>query len=711
MIPFPTARALGVAFALVSLLLSLPAAAADKETVFFVAPSGDDAGAGTADKPFKTPARARGAVRELKRKQGGKLAGPVTVRFRGGPYFLSEPFALTPEDGGTTDAPVTYTAHESETVVLSGGKPVTGWSKRQLDGRNVWAAKLPWAAEASAPPLRSLWVDGRRAIRARSPNKGKGFFKVAEVPGATAEWTKGQNNFRFRDGDLKDWPGLKEAGAEVVLMSRWVESRLPVVAVDEASRIVRFGKESVFVTQNDDRYWVEGLAQLLDEPGEWHFDRAAATLYYLPRDGEDMVRAETIVPALSQVLRLEGKPEAGQFVEHVTFRGLSFSHCDWNQGWPGADKVFGNRSGFSQAASGVPAAVYGDGVRSCVFDSCTVAHVGTYAIELARGCQNNRVTRCTLTDLGAGGIKIGETRLRESVGERSFGNEISDTRITDAGNLYPSAVGVWIGQAYDNRVIHNEIADLYYTGISVGWTWGYGDALAKGNVIEHNHVHHVGRPSDEPEPILSDMAGIYTLGKQPGAVIRDNRFHDIAAVKYGGWGIYFDEGTSDVVAENNVVYRTTHGGFHQHYGKDNVFRNNIIAFGRDYQVQRTRPESHRSFTFERNIVYWAAGDAVAGGWDNYNVAFDHNVYWRTDGKKDFRLGNLAWDAWRAKGLDAHSVVADPKFVNVEKDDFHLQPDSPAIKAGFIPFDQAGTGPRAASRGAAGVKGAGSEKAG
>jgi hypothetical protein len=339
--------------------------------------------------------------------------------------------------------------------------------------------------------------------------------------------------------------------------------------------------------------------------------------------------------------------------------------------------------------------VRGDGVRSCTFDHCTFAHVGNYALEMARGCRNVRVTHCTVTDTGAGGIKIGETRVRENEPERTAGIEVSDCRITDLGNLFPSAVGVWIGQSLDNHISHNEIAELYYTAVSVGWTWGYGTSGAKANVIEHNHIHHVGRPSDEPEPILSDMGGLYSLGIQPGTVVRNNRFHDIAAIKYGGWGIYFDEGTTDAVAENNVVYRTTHGGFHQHYGKNNIVRNNILAFGRDMQVQRTRPESHRSFTFERNIVLWKTGDAVVGGWDNgnYNVAFDHNLYWRTDGGKDFKLGNLLLDQWRQKGLDVHSEVVDPRFVDVEKDDFNLKSDSPALKLGFVLFNQADVGPR------------------
>lgn len=670
-----------------------PLAIAADAIAFYVSPTGDDAAAGTLEHPFKSPARGRDALRALKRQQGGKLAGPATLYFRGGTYFLSEPLTLLPADSGTADAPITYSAYQAEIPVFSAGRPIGGWREQTLNGRTVWAAHAPQLTGRIAPPLRSLWVNGRRAIRARSPNQGHHLFKVADVPDATGEWTKGQNNFRFHPGDLKNSPGLAGAGAEVVLMSRWVESRLPVTAIDDGARSVRFGKPSVFVIQDDDRYWIEGAADFLDEPGEWNLDRATAMLYYIPRPGEAMAAVNAVVPMFSHVARLDGKPEAGQYISHVAFRGITFSHADWGQGWPGADQALDQRSGFNQAAIGAPAAVQADGAQSCTFDHCTIAHVGAYGLSLGRGCQNNRVIRCKLIDLGAGGIKIGETAIRENTAEQAFGNEVSDSRITDAGKLFPSAVGLWIGQSFDNRISHNEIANLYYTGISAGWTWGYDKALAKGNIVEHNHVHHVGQPAGEPEPILSDMAGIYTLGKQPGTVIAHNRFHDIAAIKYGGWGIYFDEGSSDIVAQNNVVYRTTHGGFHQHYGKDNIFRNNIIAMGRDFQVQRTRAEDHRSFTFERNIVYWSTGQVVTGGWESFRVEFDKNTYWQTNGRTDYKFAGLSLDQWRAKGMDVHSIQADPKFVAPQKDDFNLQPDSPAIGLAFKPFNQSDVGPR------------------
>lgn len=356
---------------------------------------------------------------------------------------------------------------------------------------------------------------------------------------------------------------------------------------------------------------------------------------------------------------------------HVTFRGLSFAHTEW---WPQrSDPVDG------QAAISVPAVLQGEGMEHCLLENCRVAHAGNYAIQLGRGCRHNRVNGCELFDLGGGGIKVGEGVQRDDVSQQTHANVITNNHIHDGGRVFHQAVGVWIGQSYGNRITHNHIHDLYYTGISCGWTWGYGKSLARDNLIERNDVHDLGKGW------LSDMGGIYTLGVQPGTVIRGNIFHTIAGHRYGGWGIYFDEGSTNIVAENNLVHDTTHGGFHQHYGKENIVRNNIFAFGRDAQIQRTRPEDHKSFTFERNIVYWKEGKLLAGNWKTHNVAFDHNIYWR-EGKEGVRFGNESWEQWRSQGLDTHSLLADPRFVNSAKRNFRLANDSPALKLGFVPLE-------------------------
>jgi parallel beta-helix repeat protein len=246
-----------------------------------------------------------------------------------------------------------------------------------------------------------------------------------------------------------------------------------------------------------------------------------------------------------------------------------------------------------------------------------------------------------------------------------------------------------VGQSADNRIAHNHIHDTYYSAISVGWTWGYGKTNARGNVIEYNLCHDLGRG------LLSDMGGIYTLGVQPGTIIRHNVFHDVTSYDYGGWGIYPDEGSSHLLIEDNVVYNTKSGGFHQHYGEDNTVRNNVfaLAFGDQGQVIRTRREDHVSFTFEGNIVYWEHGPLLGSNWegdDTYKI--DRNLYWKKGGGT-FDLAGASLEDWRKRGHDAHSVIADPLFIAPERGNFRLKPNSPAAQIGFKPIDTSRVGPR------------------
>lgn len=672
-----------------------------KPLVFYVAPNGNDAWSGRraradrakGDGPFATLQRARDAVREVKRAHGGRLSQPVTVLVRGGTYRLTEPLVFTPEDSGTPACPVTYAAYRDERPVISGGRRITGWKPITLHGRQLWTVDLPEVRTGNWY-FHQLWVNGQCRPRARHPNHG--FFRITGLPDVTPQtpWDQGQNRFQFAPGEgagappLRAWENLEDV--DVIVLHLWVDVRLAVSRVDEARRVVTFTHSSSRrLTEGGApaRYYVENALELLDAPGEWYLNRKTGTLYYLPLPGEELSRAEdngrlpVIAPALPQLVRLDGRPEAGQFVEHLAFRGLTFTHAEW---WLPRDDP-----GDYQAASAVPGAIDGDGVSHCAFEDCTIAHVSQYAIQLARGCRNNAIQACRLFDLGAGGVKIGEPVIRDDPAQQTGDNEITDNEIHAGGRTFHQAVGIWIGQSFGNRIAHNEIHDLYYTGISVGWTWGYGKTLARDNRIEANDVHHLG------QGWLSDLGGIYTLGIQPGTVIRGNRFHDIAGYSYGGWGIYFDEGSSQIVAENNLVYRTTHGGFHQHYGRENVVRNNLFALGRDAQIQRSAVEPHRSFTFERNVVYWREGKLLAGSWEG-DVALDHNLYGHAGGG-EIRFGDLTWEQWRAQGRDLHSRIAGPLLVDPSKEDFRLQPGSPAWALGFEPLDLSGVGPRRRER--------------
>jgi hypothetical protein len=600
---------------------------------------------------------------------------------------------LTADDSGTAECPITYAAYRNEKPVLSAGRPVRGWGKTMLNGREVWAAKIP-QLRSEQETFHEFWVDGHRRTLARLPKSG--FFRVEAVPDLNDQTAheQGQKRFRFREGDVPDLRDLSEA--DVVVMSLWAESHLPIASIEKDGRLVNFTIPTLFKITPDDRYFVEGALDLLQEPCEWCFEHKTGTLYYIPVKGDALITGEVIIPWHQQVVRIQGDPQQGRFVEHVTFRGITLANSEWYL--PAhLNPVDDPRraAGFSQAAVGVPGAIWAEGARDCRFDSCTVAHAGNYGIELGRGCQNNKITYCTLTDLGAGGIKLGETRIRVTDAEQAKSNEVSDCTISDCGKVYPSAVGIWVGQSGDNHIAHNDVHGLWYSGLSIGWTWGYGDSLARNNLIEWNHVHHIGTPADGVEPILSDMGAIYTLGVCPGTVIRNNHFHDIAGLRYGGWGIYFDEGTSKALAENNLVYRTTHGGFHQHYGADNIVRNNIFAFGRDAQIQRSRIEDHLSFNFEKNVVYWDSGKLLAGNWAKTQASFDQNTYWHVGGQK-FDFAGMTWQQWQAAGMDAHSQIADPGFVDPEHNHFELKAGAEKSLLGFTPFSVAAAGPHRSS---------------
>jgi hypothetical protein len=261
--------------------------------------------------------------------------------------------------------------------------------------------------------------------------------------------------------------------------------------------------------------------------------------------------------------------------------------------------------------------------------------------------------------------------------------------------VFHSGCGILARHTFGNTIAHNHIHHLYYSAISCGWVWGYGESVARDNRIEANHIHDLG------QGWLSDMGGIYTLGVQPGTVLRGNHIHDIRAHNYGGWAIYPDEGSSHLVIENNVCYNAASNPFNQHYGRENVVRNNIWAFGGNTQVNLGRHDGHVAFTLERNLLVTRDQPLFEGGYGADfrpgTILSDYNLFWSVTGAPPTfrRTRNETVDlaGWRALGYDRHSVVADPGFRDAANYDFTLAPDSPALALGFTPIDLNGVGPR------------------
>jgi hypothetical protein len=260
-----------------------------------------------------------------------------------------------------------------------------------------------------------------------------------------------------------------------------------------------------------------------------------------------------------------------------------------------------------------------------------------------------------------------------------------------------------------NTVANNDIHHGWYTGVSIGWNWGYQRSISRDNVIAHNHIHHIG------QGLLSDMGAVYTLGVSPGTRLCNNLIHDVEANHYGGWGIYNDEGSSHILIENNIVYNTKFAGYNIHFCKEVTVRNNIFAFGRLQQLSRSRVEPHKSVFFENNIVYWKQGVLLDNNWRDKPYSFyyhpknssgtrettgtfdmDWNIYYNPDKPlEDVDFNGLTWQKWRETGKDKHSRYIDPLFVDPDNYDFRLKPDSPAFDMGFKPIDISTIGPKGA----------------
>lgn len=637
----------------------------------FVAPSGNDTAIGNIDFPLRSLEGARDKIREIKKTT--IFSDTIFVIIKPGKYHLKSTFTLKPEDSGSSEAPIVYMAEELKNTVFSGGISISGFKETE-DG--LWVAQVPevpywdWTFD-------QLFVNEKRATRAKSPNNG--YFHIKEiteevwVQGTGRSPEKAQQIVVLENDANQELTPLIQSDMDNVVMTVFHHWNITKRHID------KFENGTIYTSGQGMKPWnpwkpgkrfiLENYRRALDAPGEWYLDKSGLLLYK-PLPNEKIETSEFTAPVLRQLLRFEGIPGKSAFVKHVIFKDIHFQYAAYDLPVPGFEPY--------QAAITIDAAIELNGAQHIQFIGCELDKTGGYGLWLNQGVSHCKITQSHLHDLGAGGIRIGELTIREEESLQTHSNVIENCIIQSGGFDFAPGVGILIGQSANNKIVHNDIADFRYTGVSVGWRWGYDYSPATNNKILHNHIHHIGWG------VLSDMSGVYTLGPSEGTEVSNNHIHHIYAYAYGGWGLYTDEGSSNITMENNLVHHTKTGGFHQHYGRENIIRNNILAYSEKYQVQATRVEDHLSFSFTNNIIIYNKGVLYQGPWDKMNVKIDKNLYWNTTGEVDFLGRKLA--NWQKNGYDKNSIISNPLFKEPAQGDFTFVSRKKFKKIDFNPFD-------------------------
>jgi parallel beta-helix repeat protein len=586
---------------------------------------------------------------------------------------------LTTMSSADTDWYATLAAQEHThrrllTASISGGVLVTGWSQV---GTNTYSAVVPPSIFVN-----QLFVNNRRIIRTRVPMNQSDYLRYAAP---LNDSTEGRYGFQYAPGQF-DYKSL--ADAMVIVYHSWTTSHHYIDHLITTNNTVRFTNPSdrpigVFVEQGQHRFHIENLCEAL-VPNSFCFVNETKTVYLMTDGSYDPTKAQ-IITSVNEIVLLIASDDATKPVENVTLYNVAIQHGAWNVGrYQQADQF--------TAAFITSAALYIANATSIIISDIEISHTGLYGVWIKEGTTNVNLINSLVTDTGAGGIRIGQ--MISPVPTPTTSIKIISNEVSYGGNVFPSGAGINIHRAIDVAIVENLVHHLRYSGIVVGWQLGYSPSYTGNILVQGNYVHDIG------QHILCDQGGIYTLGIQPGTIIHGNVVKNVFSYAVFMWGIYLDEGSSDLIVSNNVVYNTGWASLFLHYGANNTIINNLFARASvnpppqpgddnpDGDVRVERAENHTSWTFTRNIIY----DIYQGS--NHSVyksnptaitSFANNVYYNLYGTQlFFGSQQMSFDEWQKTGQDNGSLIADPLFAgDVNQCDFFtVQPNSPAAKLGF-----------------------------
>ncbi|MFI4874131.1 MAG: right-handed parallel beta-helix repeat-containing protein [Blastopirellula sp. JB062] len=561
-----------------------------------LSPQGDDAAVGTAAKPLKTFAA---ALAKLTRSRD---VGDVDVILHDGIYAIEKPIEIGPHHL-PTNGKLTFRAAPGARPSVSGGREITGW---QVSEEGVWTTQIP-AVKSGDWRFRELFVNSAPATRARHPNEG--YLRIERT------LPDRRSGFTFSPGEV---PG-EAVGAELVFLHDWSMSRIKIASIDQATRTLKTAHPigasaphyAIDHFEKQPRFRLENHPTLLDMPGEWHLDEASGKLAYLPRDGETINNVKFYAPVAPQLLILRGTEETP--IKGVRFEGIEFLYAAWRlpaEGYASSQATMHERRDGSPHSRGrgiMPAAILWELAEDCAFVDGRIANLGCSGIWIGSRTKNCRVERCLIEDVSGNGVNIGEDRNRRVNGKPwseaapeqiARGNAVVDCVIRRCGRQFFGSIGVWVAFAAETQVTQNEITDLPYTGVSVGWLWNPTPTPVEKNVVSANHIHHVMQQ-------LSDGGGIYTLGRQPGTKLVENHIHDIPlnAGRAESNGMFLDEGSDQITIENNLIYRLDRSPLRFHKAEKMFVLNNVLV-RRDAEIPPLRYNNTKPETVEQsgNVV-------------------------------------------------------------------------------------------------------------
>ena len=540
-------------------------------TELYVSPSGNDSNPGSKDKPFATLEMAKIAVQNSIQN---KNEIDFTIWIADGIYEIEEPVIFNSEFFDDNIS-VHIKAIKKANPVISGGKVLTDWTKNE---NGFWVAELPETDNENWTP-RELFVNDKRAIRARHPNAD--YLHVDKVG------DNRRTNFQYKKGDFPIPENI--TGVELVLLHDWSISRIGVKEIDTGkNRLTAVdsigAKSPAFFNldnwDNNPRYFLENAIEFLDADYEWFLDSETRKVYLKLPENINPELAQIVVPFSESLIQING--EEKHPIKNIHFEGISFKHCAWkipDAGYCGVQACFFDarpKSGWSE----VPAAIKVEWAENCAFENCTFENLGGSGLWFGMGTKNCSVTNSNFSDISANGVMVGEGKERFIDGEVwwkkapkqvALGNTIENCNIKNCGTQFYGAIGIWCGITAETTIENCEIANLPYSGISIGWEWSPAKTPCRNNVIDGNHIHHIMN-------VLSDGGGIYMLGLQPGSKLINNHIHDVTinAGRAESNGMFLDEGTTDVVVANNLIYNIAKSPLRFHRATTNLIKDNYL---------------------------------------------------------------------------------------------------------------------------------------